>query len=180
MILRYLNKTGKNLLGYLVFFCFLSLNGCSKKPDDAGFCSLNCRNAIIGSSDAVFSISSLDPEQVIQCETEGNFSRPVQAKFAINENLGDDEVVLNRPVPYISIVPNVFGVLADIDDPNPELIYRGILTPKSNWCSDTCGVVTVEILPYCPKTGTSNKIVVSVHSGPLASKINFDLTVESK
>jgi hypothetical protein len=44
--------------------------------------------------------------------------------------------------------------------------YAGVVTPKAEWCTDTCGVATFEIWPLCFQAAT-NKVTVSLISGPM-------------
>ena len=44
--------------------------------------------------------------------------------------------------------------------------YAGIVTPKSEWCTDTCGVASIEIWPVCVRDSTNNVSLV-LHSGAL-------------
>lgn len=52
--------------------------------------------------------------------------------------------------------------------------YAGIVTPKSEWCTDTCGVATIEVWPICI-ADSSNSIQMVIHSGGLyADPITID------
>jgi hypothetical protein len=44
--------------------------------------------------------------------------------------------------------------------------YAGVVTPKSEWCSDSCGVASVEIWPICVQNSL-NEVSVVIHSGAL-------------
>ncbi len=50
--------------------------------------------------------------------------------------------------------------------------YAGIVTPKSEWCTDSCGVATVELWPLCV-SGLTNNINFLVHSGATYSRNIF-------
>jgi hypothetical protein len=56
--------------------------------------------------------------------------------------------------------------------------YAGIVTPKSEWCTDSCGVARVEIWPTCVG-GSSSPVGVQFHSGGLYSK-TIDYTMNSE
>jgi hypothetical protein len=57
--------------------------------------------------------------------------------------------------------------------------FAGIVTPKSEWCSDSCGVMTYEVWPICI-TGKDNAVTGSVLAGaaqvdkPIVLSINHD------
>jgi hypothetical protein len=103
------------------------------------------------------------------------------------------------PVPNISINPLVLGIVS-IPRTHPENVqiyqagqtlpdgtvatgqtyypyrYLGISTPKSNWCSDSCGVVTMEFVPVCPVAGATNNVSMQVSSGSVTSEVaNFEI-----
>lgn len=42
--------------------------------------------------------------------------------------------------------------------------YRGIVTPKSEWCTDSCGYATLVVTPRCV-SDSSNETIVSIISG---------------
>jgi hypothetical protein len=57
--------------------------------------------------------------------------------------------------------------------------HSGIVTPKSEWCSDACGIMTVDVWPVCVR-GQSNSIAVSLRSGSVMSEpISIEVTHES-
>lgn len=59
--------------------------------------------------------------------------------------------------------------------------YGGIVTPKSEWCSDTCGIMTINVWPVCYR-GSVNPIALQVRSGGLFStsvNINVNHTVST-
>lgn len=154
--------------------------GCGQKPANPGICKLNCSGAVVASNDLVFSLRATTTNVALSCTAPGNFQRPIEAKFQIVQNTGSQEAPRPTPVPAASIAPIVYGDLAPVADPNPEDIYQGILTPKSDWCTDTCGVVTLQLLPLCPATGQVTTTTIAMTSGPLSSDQNFAFTVESK
>jgi hypothetical protein len=54
--------------------------------------------------------------------------------------------------------------------------HAGIVTPSSEWCTDSCGVATVRVWPECI-AGSENIIHFVVHSGPVFSEV-MDLTMD--
>lgn len=164
----------------VIFIILLLVMSCAKKPSQPGMCNLDCNQAIIVGNDNAFTIRASTTNLTLQCNAPGNFNRPIEAKFLVSQNTGTAEAPRPTPVPFASVNPVVYGALAPVEDPNPEPIYQGILTPKSNWCSDSCGVVTMQLLPVCPPTGQLTQVTVALDSGPLQSDQNFVFTVESR
>jgi hypothetical protein len=65
----------------------------------------------------------------------------------------------------IGFEPLLYGGLA-VEQTNPEHLvnpttaspfkFAGVVTPKAEWCSDTCGNITYEFWPYCRQDGQMN------------------------
>ncbi len=56
--------------------------------------------------------------------------------------------------------------------PNPDdkrFKYNGIITTSDMWCTDACGVGSIDFVPMC-KTAP-NKTVLSLHSGQMATTV---------
>ena len=53
--------------------------------------------------------------------------------------------------------------------------YIGIVTPKSQWCTDSCGTASIEIWPVCVK-GSENQVIFSAHSGAKAMETPITYT----
>ena len=176
-----------------VYIALLFMCGCGVKPSNPGLCSLNCSGAVIGGADASYVISLATPAPAIQCPTGLTqltaFSGPISTQFVIWDKYKDSNGHdVQIPVPNISFNPLVNGglvptqsnsenvtkypagqTLPDGTTHNIDMYYPyqyvGIVTPKSNWCSDSCGVMTVEIWPYCPVAGSTNNVNVQVSTG---------------
>ncbi len=159
--------------------------GCSYKPEDPGLCKLNCSSAIIGSNDVPLSLKLQSATNSVTCSAAAAgqvISDPFFAQFLVAEafDAGGDTPG-QRPVPFISVEPIVNGLRSDLPEHNVNVDingniftparYKGIITPKDNWCSDTCGVVTIEIAAVCPPAGSSSEISIQMHSGALYSDI---------
>lgn len=156
--------------------------GCSFKPEDPGLCRLTCQNSIIASASSEFEIKLATGSPKIYCDAAGaDLAIPVMLQFVISEknNVSADKVE-KRPVPNISFDPLVAGAVApdvynnenvtkDAEGKLTPAHYLGITTPKSNWCSDSCGVMTLEIVPVCPQPSITSEISVQLHSGALYS-----------
>lgn len=158
----------------------LVLGGCAFKPEDAGLCKLNCSNAIISGNDAQMTFVPKSVPSSITCAAASAgqvISDPIFAQFLIAEAFDNGtDTPGQRPVPSISVEPIVNGLRSDLPQDNPNVEadgsaarYRGIITPKNNWCSDTCGVVTLEVAAVCPPAGSQSDVTIQFHSGALYS-----------
>lgn len=98
-------------------------------------------------------------------------------KFSTGDTVGDTIPIAGVAFEPIILSGQVWaptsslenGVLVG-DDPvtqgfNPYK-YTGIATPKSQWCTDSCGIGTVEIWPRCIP-GEGGTLSLSIHSGPV-------------
>ncbi len=167
---------------------------CSVKPEDPGLCKLNCSQAIIGGNDLPLSIKMKTQPVSYTCPTTSAgqpLGDPLFVQFVIAEayDSGGGNTS-DRPVPNISIEPLINGARSDrpADNPNVEINgdvftparYKGIITPKDNWCSDACGVVTLEVAAVCPPAGEQGEVGIQVHTGALYSDLaTFGLQTQS-
>lgn len=147
---------------------------CSYQPEDAGQCKLTCGSAIIGGNDLTMSITVKNETPTVACAATaaGMPTGGYRSMFLIGESIKDQagQEVAVRPVPNISIEPIIIGQRATIENGETDPAYQGIRTPRSNWCSDACGVVSLESVPLCPPPGISTEYSVQVHSGALFSE----------
>lgn len=154
----------------------LLVASCSAKPEDPGMCALKCGGAIIGPNDPEFAIESMTEGPKLQCKKgSSDDAGTVVVRFRVVEKIdngADEDKRPRRPVPNISIDPLVTGILGDhMPEGSEEPRYKGVTTPVENWCSDSCGVVTLDVVPKCiPDAGAQNKVTVQVSSGALASQ----------
>jgi len=159
------------------------VGSCAYEPEDPGLCKLNCSKAIIGVNDRPMKIELKTATQGITCNAERagqSLNDPLLAHFLIYESFNDGvENGGKRPVPNLSIEPIVNGLRSELPEHNPNVViegnnfiparYKGIVTPKSNWCSDSCGIVTLEVFARCPPTGFSSDVGIQIHTGALYS-----------
>lgn len=61
---------------------------------------------------------------------------------------------------------NVQGTIYNVD----PVQFAGVVTPQSEWCSDACGIATIEIWPLC---FDNSNITVSLSSGSVYSDPGF-------
>ncbi len=161
----------------------LGLGACSYEPEDPGLCKLNCSKAIIGGNDRPMKFELKTTTQDITCAAQAAgeaLSEPLLTHFLVYESYNDGlEDGGKRPVPSLSIDPIVNGLRSELPEHNPNVVingdtftparYKGIVTPKSNWCSDSCGIVTLEVFPRCPPPGTTSEVGIQIHTGALYS-----------
>ena len=85
---------------------------------------------------------------------------------------------LTLPAASIGFEPVVYGSMAldktvadfrgSDGNVNPAK-YGGIVTPPSEWCSDSCGVMTFEVWPNCVKGG--QQVTAGVLSGAVSKDV---------
>ncbi len=182
----------------LYLYASTLLTTCAYQPEDAGLCRLSCSKAVIGSNDLSMAIKLQSSSSTIVCPVaKANAdSTPVVAQFLVAEQFysdsGKTKVEQTRPVPNISFEPivngprstsarNVINAGANPDVPGEydNVRYIGIPTPRDNWCSDSCGIATIEVTPLCPPAGQTSQVSIQVHSGALYSDtVTFDIKTE--
>lgn len=183
---------GKLILGIMSFIGIIQLAACSNNPENPGLCALNCDSALIGPSDAKFSVAGTGVSYVCSQGQGGQpVADPIMLKFLASsgEKQAEGEATNNvsgeladnvpSPLPAISFEPIVNGSLSALPEHNPNVEingdvltpakYKGILTEKNEWCTDTCGVASLEIVPLCPPAGESSEVTVYTMSGALTS-----------
>lgn len=161
-------------------------SSCSVKPEKPGLCALKCGGAIIAPRDPGFSITPLSQPGTLKCSAAGDFG-VVQVQFLIAEKTGDSaaapdptagvgaglmlaDTVRETTVPSISFEPVIYGAMSPNTKPedNDETRFQGVVTPAANWCSDSCGVMSLELVPTCVPDET-NEVSIQAHSGALYS-----------
>jgi hypothetical protein len=111
------------------------------------------------------------------------YKNPLDPDAAEAEEKVDDikptDGKLWTPLAGVAIEPTILGGLMAGDRTSREnatveadgkvspFKYAGVVTPQSEWCSDSCGVVTLEIWPIC--TRATNLVTMNIHSGALYS-----------
>ncbi len=81
---------------------------------------------------------------------------------------------VGMPAAGISFEPIVVsGWTGPYNPDSTRLRYRGIVTSQDQWCTDSCGVGSVELIPTCKSS--SNVISLNIHSGAATS--NATITV---
>ena len=139
------------------------IQGCGTKPDEGGKCALQCGDAIIGANDPSFKIETWAQNTKISCSRELAGQKlqkyPTSLKFLAYRDLGPAGGGAKQPVPSMAFSANSSGSMLEA------------VTPKGDWCSDACGVMTVDFVPTCPQSGSVFDVSVFVNSGALKSDI---------
>lgn len=182
---------GKKHVKWFTIGLMVVLFGCAEEPEDPGLCRLSCGKARIGPIEA--EIRAVQITQDLVCPVAAALqplSEPLMFQFVVSETIdgtliGEDHVV---PLSNVSFDPIVIGFRSGLPEHNPNVTiegdvytpsrYKGIVTPSDNWCSDACGVATVEIVPVCPPPGESSEIGVQIHSGALYSE-SYEVTIST-
>lgn len=152
-------------LPYLLIVLAIPIAGCSAEPAEGpGQCKLSCSNAIIGTSD--YKIEPFTEDLTLRClEVGKKETRTLTGQFRITKKRATATGVEEVSVPNISIRPVLNGLY------NPEENgsgIPGIVTSESNFCSDACGLVTIDFSVACPDQG-DGEVTLSVNSGGLRS-----------
>ncbi|SME93289.1 hypothetical protein [Pseudobacteriovorax antillogorgiicola] len=164
-----------------LFASAILLYSCSEEPEDPGLCNLNCSSAIIGPIEG--SIEIMAQSSGVTCAAGAQLTAlndPLTFYFRMIETFDNDGTDKILPKPSVSIEPIVNGLMSEEAIHNPNVVidgdtftparYKGIITPSSNWCTDACGVATIEVFPLCPPAGETSTVNVQIHSGALFSE----------
>lgn len=181
--------TRNSILSFVSFIALCFQAACSYQPDDPGQCKLVCSNAVIAGNDEkgdglqVMKILNKGALPATTCEAAaaGMAVGTYRSVFVVGEALLDQtgKEVGFRPTPYISIEPLLVGGRANVQNGETNPAYQGIMTPRSNWCSDSCGVVSLDTVPTCPPPGMNTEYSVKVHSGALFSEpANYSISTK--
>lgn len=169
---------------------FLLLTACSGQVSDPGLCSLDCSKALIGPIEA--DIVPLSTSSGITCSAAAAgtvASDPLIFYFSVSETSQFGSVEKIIPNPNVSLEPIVNGLTSNEAIHNPNVTidngiytparYKGIITPKADWCTDACGVATFEVFAVCPPAGETTQLDVQVHTGAnFSDKISVTLQTQ--
>ncbi len=89
------------------------------------------------------------------------------------------------PKPGIGFEPVLFGSVS-VEKTNAEFKsspteatpfkFAGVVTPSSEWCSDSCGVATFEFWPNCITGGQTIQSGIFIQNTPVEESYEFELT----
>jgi len=171
---------------------------CSGALDGPGMCSLSCGSSIAAPPEASLAFMGFAPNTSLSlaCNGQpGRYPKAVPIYFTITQPgqpLPADQIPgdsINLPVSTGSstnastalssalggISFNVSiqgGVMAPIANPSSSADqYTGIVTPQSQWCTNSCGTGHVDIVPACESS--QNIITLLVESGGISNYLTI-------
>lgn len=123
-----------------------------------------------------FGRNSLDPRE----DPPSNSAESAKAQAPLVERI---------PKGGIGFEPLLFGLMAT-ENTNPALLnqdgnsvssgkFDGVVTPQSEWCSDTCGVMTYEFWPVCI-AGKDNQVTAGLVAGAAMLKSSWKFTISNQ
>ena len=121
------------------------VNTCSGKPEKYGRCELSCSQGVVATSETV--IQPLADAITVNCNGATTPS-VVEANFLVSAPSGKSDKYYPRS--NILVKPLlVSGTYDPGKNFHEEPEFKGIATPKSEWCSDKCGVVRIALWVEC-------------------------------
>ena len=84
---------------------------------------------------------------------------------------------LGTPVSAVGFEPIILRGSMDTSsqDPNIDPRYAGIQTPEDEWCTDSCGVGSINLTPQCLD---NNTISVLIRTGSVAKVMTITTTLK--
>jgi|GEM_PF-1117076 len=159
----------------------LSLIACSRspEPDTPGQCPIDCSKAVIGSSD--FAVEALSAPAAVDCGSMASGTvravDPILLMFRVTGTTAGEAGIPRRAISIQPVVSGAMDATASEKAGNVTKLgdgtyeptrYIGIATPKEEWCTDACGVFSVEVTPICAP-GLTNNVTVTPTSGAMAT-----------
>jgi len=175
---------------------------CGGADGDPGLCKLSCSSAKLAESldMKIEQISSGAGSISTTCSAglaNSPLPRPSIYRFKVSRKVDDDllgrepmrtksdDPIVYADIPAAAIAFNVVtqgggfyaggtslenGELKDTGFEPPE--YTGIATPKKEWCTDSCGVITIQAWQSCPSAGETSAGDVILSSGNLGFQVS--------
>lgn len=136
------------------------LNTCAGEPEKYGRCKLSCDSGVVATEETV--IQPLSDNIEINCNGSTTPS-VVEANFLVSAPSGGSDKFYARS----NILVKPFLASGTFDPKknfHAEPEFKGIATPKEEWCSDKCGVVRIALWVEC-KYGFELEHSLSLVSG---------------
>lgn len=158
-----------------------ALQTCSTKPDsnNPGRCEVvsnDCKDAILVTSTRIgetgrYEIRPMNPPEKMGCFEEDQ-PVPIRLDFVVAEVPDDSDDSPYQGLSNVAVGIIAGGVMSDVEG------YSKGISDDQVYCTDLCGVVTVNLMARCLPAAFENTINVQVHSGSLYSKsVSFPLQI---
>ncbi|MBP6217418.1 MAG: hypothetical protein KA436_02400 [Oligoflexales bacterium] len=195
------HKMTKQLL-FIIFSSFFIKN-CGASPDlveAPGLCKLSCSDPKIAGSD--MSIRFDSTEITVNCFgiASGQEYGPIPVRFVVESEQktlpaesvpGDvtggtatggataaEGVPKKVPIGAVSFEAVVISGQMGAENPSDDRSkYKGIATPMEEWCTDSCGVGNIDLVPLCLGED-ANPVSLLIRSGSLSKELK--VTVAGK
>lgn len=174
-------------------------SGCGVSPSGTpGQCALKCSKAKIGDSIGMKVTPINIPEKFV-CSGQGVFERPVVLSFKVTNSVPGSsygkkaEDMVDVAVGGVSFLAETSGSVFSVEKSSTEngtfsddkktfspSQYAGIATPMSEWCTDECGVLTIQVWPQCPPAGIDLNGTLGIRSGSLAPADPIVISVKTE
>ena len=157
-------------------FLLVILSTCAGQVDGPADCPVDCSNAINATMDTTIE-PLISGGVTINCHGSV-VPKVVELLFIVKgkgnaEGHGGGGAVARQSISYR---PVFNGSYDPSRNDHEEAEYKGIATPKDEWCSSTCGIAKINLWPQCEE-GTSLTHTLLVISGPVASsEISINMT----
>lgn len=178
------------------------------EPDSPGSCALSCAQTRAAASEfevrPLLSAAGEDVKFDMACKvaTGQNVAEgpgPVRVLFKVYQKKqafagragNDDQLAADdeQSKAGIGFEPMLYGGMAT-DRTHPEhydaatktvtpFKFNGIVTPKAEWCSDSCGIISYEFWPVC-LSGQENKIIAGVQAAAAAPKGTYKINYTNR
>ena len=164
-------------------------------PDDATEVSMSCSAPFRAENTRVLPLNKPLQVKYLVYELVSDFgSRPLDPREDPDgatppDNKNGSGLIERIPRGGIGFEPVLFGAMAT-ENTNPEIFdsknntvssgkFDGVVTPRSEWCSDTCGVMTYEFWPVCIE-GAENGVIASLAAGAAFIKKTWKFTISNE
>ncbi len=156
---------------------------CSAEPQGQGFCAISCSGETIAPSDYKIEFIGKGEDLALSCEgiqTGNPYPSEVPLRFRFLKKVPTkkgDSTTTDTYTPVSGIdyeVVVVSGRMAQDNPTDPAAKYRGILTPMEEWCTDSCGVGGIDLLPTC--LDDDQTVSILVRSGAVGELFNIKVT----
>ena len=176
------------------------LCGCAAQKSDDGKCSLSCGGGgtIPGSEFKIKPLLSVD-SMTLRCSTpDAPLIGPIEVNFLVYEEVSATPGVpksavaegdlVEQPKGGVAFEPLFYGAVSteakhtnDDFKKGNEIVpanMAGVKTPRSEFCSDSCGVIRYQVWPLCIG-GEDNNMVFNVKSGSISSDTSITVNVSN-